>query len=463
MVAAIASGAPIRWPAPEVAGPPQARPPTRNEHGRVPEGPDNRRPRFQSGSFGAFGDQIHAVGCHLPIDAPQTRGTVRRMNAKTTETTTCSTGSHVALRANELDAARRLARGSAQRTWLAALVSPDGLHVNSFTGRRCSARTSERILRFISALWRAGYDLDHRPGPRGGRGTWCMRGYRPELARCRELMFRLGALRDGPPSGVDAEVDDIVAGLRHESERTIEDALYVTSRAGSPEYWWQAGVHDLVAACRVDQADPLAEARADILCAVLGNTAHPAISLPDATMVAAEIARDRNVRPADVAIPAQSYCTIRPERPGRVRLRLSAVPGQSGEPTSSPHPEKETTMIDRSHGVSPMDCTLPDELRHRLIVREVRFDAAGSVSRWAPIYSELPSVDHFAAGATLLHAADRPSAHLLAMGETACGHLATVLLTTGKGGQVSYAVLTSRPVADTGSPGAESLAPEPAR
>jgi hypothetical protein len=121
--------------------------------------------------------------------------------------------------------------------------------------------------------------------------------------------------------------------------------------------------------------------------------------------------------------------------------------------SAAPHqPGKETKVIDiRSHGVSPMDMTVPDALRVRLIIREIPVDARALTPRWKAACRELPAIDQFGEGATLFQTVDRPNAHLLALGEIAAGRLATVLTGADDDGQVIYSVLAGRPISPAAS------------
>lgn len=92
----------------------------------------------------------------------------------------------------DLSVARRLARGPAQRTWLEELVSDTGLVVALHLPRRYSSSTYDRMTGYLTKLWAAGYEIHQELGPRGGRGTWYLRGYKPDSAPNRGVAAALG-------------------------------------------------------------------------------------------------------------------------------------------------------------------------------------------------------------------------------------------------------------------------------
>lgn len=130
----------------------------------------------------------------------------------------------------DLSAARRLARGAAQQAWLTQLTTATGLRVADHLPRRWSAATYDRMTAFLTKLWAAGYDLAHRPGPRGGRGTWQLCGYRPGQATHRRIITALG-YNIANSSDRRWQPSRLLAMLAAEDSETLRTATYVLELA----------------------------------------------------------------------------------------------------------------------------------------------------------------------------------------------------------------------------------------
>lgn len=76
----------------------------------------------------------------------------------------------------DLSAALAVTRSAPEKVWLAALISPVGLHFYGHT-RYGTGWSAADIDNFLKRLHAARFTIAHQPGPRGGRGIYRLTGH----------------------------------------------------------------------------------------------------------------------------------------------------------------------------------------------------------------------------------------------------------------------------------------------
>lgn len=205
----------------------------------------------------------------------------------------------------DLGPARAFARGSSQKLWLDALTGTDGLRVAAHCAGRWGLTTYDRIGALLRNLWTAGYDLERVPGPRGGRGTWYLRGYQPEQVTLRRVVRALGYHLTNDQAR-PWEPQRLITMLAAEQPETITNVNDLLNRAG----WaaWQGvpartparDVLDrILRACRPEPATPDAapDTRGSLLAQILnasrGSSPGTGFTLEEAAIVADAISVTR--------------------------------------------------------------------------------------------------------------------------------------------------------------------------
>lgn len=195
----------------------------------------------------------------------------------------------------DLSAAHRIARGAAQRAWLAELSTADGLCVADHLSRRWSAATYDRMTAFLTKLWGAGYILRHQPGPRGGRGTWWLCGYQPDQASHRRLITALG-YDVGNTAPTKWQPANLLAMLAAEDLETVRSATDLLGLA--PWVAWHGLLTDtpprdalaqILDACRTpDRASAAGNSRGALLARLLNNsrTGGASLTVEQAALIA---------------------------------------------------------------------------------------------------------------------------------------------------------------------------------
>lgn len=195
----------------------------------------------------------------------------------------------------DLSAAHRIARGTAQRAWLAEVSTADGLCVADHLPRRWSGATYDRMTAFLTKLWAAGYLLSHQPGPRGGRGTWWLCGYQPDQAPHRRIITALGYdVGDTAPSRWQPA--NLLATLAAEDLETVRNATDLLDLARWVEWYGlltdtpaQDALARILDACRSPDRSSAADSSRGALIARLLNgsrTAGAILTLEQAALIA---------------------------------------------------------------------------------------------------------------------------------------------------------------------------------